>query len=164
MNLPYQNHLPRRAFSLVEVAMSLGIFSFAMMGLLGLIPAAVIAHRDAKLDTVLAQIKQRLAAEVLLTDGNALAALNNFDRAFDAEGIEIMPGSPNADARTVYRGKIMIETFTPPGAAGQSQSLQRILLYAVQDPTSGKTILNAAQPSGSLLIPKAESAGNSASL
>jgi uncharacterized protein (TIGR02598 family) len=142
--------------------MALGIFAFAMMGLIGLIPVALTTHRDAKLDTVLAQIKQRLAAEVLLTDGAELADLasNGTDRAFDAEGVEIEEGSANADSRTVYRGRIALDTFTPPGSP-QSQSLQRVLLYAVQDPTPGKTILNAASPSGSVLVPKAESAAGS---
>lgn len=135
--------------------MSLGIFSFAMMGLLGLIPAAVTTHRDAKMDTVLAQIKQRLVAEVMLTDGDQLAALNNFERAFDAEGREL---ANTRDMGAVYRGKIQIAQYTAPGAPGQSESLLCIKLFAVHDPSASKINDPAAPPSGAVLIPKAASA------
>lgn len=162
MTTPRHLKIQRKAFSLVEVTMALGIFSFALMGLLGLIPAAVTTHREAKLDTVLTQIKQRLAAEVLLTDGAELQALNNFTRAFDVEGREIEIGDSDAAARTVYRGKIVLQNFQTPGGHS-SDSLQRVVLYAVHDPTSGGELLDKARPSGSMLVPKAETAPSNAS-
>lgn len=157
MTTPRHLKIQRKAFSLVEVTMALGIFSFALMGLLGLIPAAVTTHREAKLDTVLTQIKQRLAAEVLLTDGEKLSELTTFSRAFDVEGREVENNSP----LVVYRGKISIQSFTPPGSSGVSTSLQRVVLYAAHDPTSDGRLINQAPPSGSILVPKAESAGSS---
>ena len=52
--------------------MALGIFAFAVIGLMGMLPIALQTHRDAKNETVLSQIKQRLAAEVLLNAGAQL--------------------------------------------------------------------------------------------
>ncbi len=157
MNHPRQTRLGITAFSLVEVAMALGIFAFAIMGLIGLLPVALNTHKEAKLSTVLSQIKQRLAAEVMLTDGAKLSALNNASRNFDAEGREL--GASETD-KAVYRARIEIQNFLPPGALAVSSSLQRVVLFAVQDPTPGGTILASAKASGSLLVAKAESATN----
>jgi uncharacterized protein (TIGR02598 family) len=151
--------LPARidGFSLVEVSLALAIFAFAIIGLLGLLPNVVTTHKAAKEDTVLSQIKQRLWAEVLFTDGTKLTELDNFERGFDSEGRELL--NPT-DPMVVYRGKIKIEEFTPPGANSPSNSLQRIQLFAVHDPTRDGAILRAAKPSASVLVAKAESASN----
>ncbi len=154
MKFPHFRCSPARAaFSLVEVAIALGIFSFSILGLLGLLPIAVSIHGDAKSSTVLSQIKQRLAADVLLTDGANLSGLVGVARNFDAEGREV--GVDEAD-KAVYRARIEIENFQPPGAPGTSSSLQRVVLFAVQDPTPAGTLISAAKPSGSLLVSKAE--------
>jgi len=147
-------------FSLVEVAMALGIFAFAIIGLVGLIPVALTTHKEAKVSTVLSQIQQRLAAEVLLTDGASLAQLQTSPRLFDAEGGELDPSKASEASKAVYRARIEIQNFLPPGALTTSSSLQRVVLFAVQDPTAGGTILAAAKASGSLLVAKAESATN----
>lgn len=139
--------------------MALGLFAFGIVGIIGLLPVALTTHREAKLDTVLAQIQQRLAAEVLLTDGRELAALHGFVKRFDAEGREIPAGAPDGEQRTVYRAKIVFAQFTPPGSSAASPSLQRALLYAVQDPGGDK--LSYAAPSGAVLVAKAESAPSS---
>lgn len=146
-----------RGFSLVEVAMALGIFAFAMMGLIGLLPTAVNTHRDAKEDTILAQIKQRLAAEVVFTEGARLAELHNFSRSFDAEGRELLPSE---ESRAVYRGRITLESFRAPGATSDSQTLQRAVIRAVYDPTPNSAIINDSNTpaSASILVTRAESA------
>lgn len=164
VNLPIRPPSNRRstpeAFSLVEVAMSLGIFAFAMMGLVGLLPVAMNTHKEAKTSTVLSQIQQRLAAEVLLTDGAKLAQLQTdwqtSPRLFDAEGGELQA---NEGTQAVYRAKIEIQNFQPPGASAASSSLQRVVFFAVQDP--GGNLLASAKASGSLLVAKAESAQES---
>lgn len=138
-----------RAFSLVEVAMALGVFAFAILGLVGLIPVAVNTHREAKQDTVLSQITQRLSAEVLLTDVQLLSDLDGFERAFDAEGREVASSDPLA----VYRAKILLVGYQAPGASSPSDSLQRAVFYAVHDP--GNTKIGSSPASGSLIISRA---------
>ena len=141
-------------FSLVEVTIALGIFAFAVLGLMGMLPIALQTHRDAKLDTVLAQIKQRLAAEVLLTDGANLANLSENVKIFDVEGRELASNAPDIDI--VYRAKIALQPFQVPGSTLASSSLQRIVFYALQDPV-GNLILNAP-PNGAILVSRAENA------
>ena len=134
--------------------MALGIFAFAVLGLMGMIPIALQTHKDAKLDTVLSQIKQRLAAEALLTDGAQLANLSTIEKKFDAEGRELALNAPDIDI--VYRAKIALQPFQIPGTTSNSSSLQRIVFYALQDP-AGNLISNAP-PNGSILVSRAENA------
>lgn len=145
----------RAGFSLVEVAMSLGIFAFGTLGLIGLLPVALTNHQEAKLDTVLAQITQRLAAEVVLTDAERLLQLDGFVRAFDAEGRELPSSS---DSAAVYRARIALETFETPGLLTGSQSLRRAVIYAMHDPVGNKIGAANAVATGSVLVARAESA------
>ena len=141
-------------FSLVEVTIALGIFAFAVLGLMGMLPIALQTHRDAKLDTVLSQIKQRLAAEVLLTDGANLANLSENVKIFDVEGRELASNAPDIDI--VYRAKIALQPFQVPGSTLASSSLQRIVFYALQDPAGN--LIADAPPNGSILVSRAENA------
>jgi uncharacterized protein (TIGR02598 family) len=136
---------------LVEVTIALGVFAFAVLGLMGMLPIALQTHRDAKLDTVLSQIKQRLAAEVLLTDGANLANLSEDVKIFDVEGREL-----TADIDVVYRARIALEDFQIPGTSLTSTSLQRIVFYALQDPVGN--LISNAPPNGSILVSRAENA------
>lgn len=141
-------------FSLVEVTIALGVFAFAVLGLMGMLPIALQTHRDAKNDTVLSQIKQRLAAEVLLTDGANLANLSEDVKIFDVEGREFTDSAPDIDV--VYRAKITLEDFQIPGTTLTSSSLQRVVFYALQDPAGN--LISTAPPNGAILVSRAENA------
>jgi uncharacterized protein (TIGR02598 family) len=67
----------RRAagFSLVEVALSLGIIAVAFVPLLGLLPLGLDVSRRAIDTTIGAQIAQQLRTEAQQTDFSALPAL-----------------------------------------------------------------------------------------
>lgn len=137
------------AFSLVEVAMALGIFAFAVMGLIGLIPVALTTHKEAKVSTVLSQIQQRLAAELMLTDGSKIANLSGVQRNFDVEGREITSGA------IAYSSKIILTSATLPGGTA-SASLQRAILIAVPNPAG--TNISSTTATAALLVAKAEDA------
>lgn len=53
-----------RAFSLVEVVISIGIFAFVIVGIVGLFPAALRIRAESALDTRAAMIAQQLMAAV----------------------------------------------------------------------------------------------------
>lgn len=135
--------------------MSLGLFAFGTLGLIGLLPVALNNHQEAKVDTVLAQITQRLSAEVMLTDAERLAALNGFVRAFDWEGREL--DNPN-DASAVYRARIEIRDFAAPGSSGASPSLRRAVIFAMRDPAGDKITSSGALAAGSVLVARADAA------
>jgi uncharacterized protein (TIGR02598 family) len=103
-------HLPfparARGFSLVEVVMALGIMSFALMGIVGLLPAGLSQFRQAVDVTVKAQISQELTAMVQRTD---YAKLSDFgDQGsprisyYDSEGALL---TANAEGTYAYMAK-----------------------------------------------------------
>jgi uncharacterized protein (TIGR02598 family) len=82
-----------RGFSLVEVVMALGIMSFALMGIVGLLPAGLSQFRQAVDVTMKAQISQELTASVQRTE---FIDLNGFGTAsspkvsyYDSEGAQL---------------------------------------------------------------------------
>jgi len=55
----------RGAFSLIEVTMALGLVSFSMLSILGLLPVGLKTFRDSKVETAMGGIQRQLRAEVL---------------------------------------------------------------------------------------------------
>lgn len=102
-----RRHVCARAFSLVEIVLSLGIVSFAMVSILGIIPVGLSAYRDAMDLSVEAGIAQRLVAEVQRTDFENLGS-TNF--TFDDQGIEV-----SAD-KAIFTARV--ETPQPVSAGG----------------------------------------------
>jgi uncharacterized protein (TIGR02598 family) len=143
-----QSPTSHSGFSLVEVAMALGIFSFAIVGLVGLIPVSVATHKEAKVSTVLSQIQQRLTAELILTDGAKLSNLDGVQRNFDVEGREITSGP------IAYSAKVVLTDVTLPGGA-TSTSIRRAVLIAVPNP-SGAASLPADKATSGILVSKAD--------
>lgn len=63
-----------RAFSLVETVIAMGVVSFAMLGILGLIPVGLSNFRDAINFTAESQIIQGLSNDILLSNYDELVA------------------------------------------------------------------------------------------
>lgn len=92
------------AFTLVEIALALGVISFALIGLIALLPAGLNNFRSSMNASVGAQIYQRIVTDAeqsdfdaLLTaappsDGSGFAVLPL--RYFDDEGNEVVPANP----------------------------------------------------------------------
>ena len=132
-------------FSLVEVAMSVGIMGFAFVAILGLVPVALTSFRDTKTAGISSQISQQIIAEAQVapfsaltqTTGNSTvvsitsqgvtyAALclpapaqtpASYVRYFDDQGSEVLSTDPTA----IYQvnSRVLVgPPFVQPGAAG----------------------------------------------
>jgi uncharacterized protein (TIGR02598 family) len=98
--------IPRRhGFTLVEVTISLGIVAFAMVSLVGMIPAGLSNFRGAMSQTVEAQIVQALSEDIALTDFSNLPDLTSRTFTYDSRGVV----TPLADAATFYTATIVLE-------------------------------------------------------
>jgi uncharacterized protein (TIGR02598 family) len=64
------------AFTLIEAVLAIGVVSFAMMGILGLVPVGLATFRNAMNLTVESAIVQELSGELQRTDFTNLAATN----------------------------------------------------------------------------------------
>jgi len=77
----------RRGFSLVELVMALGLVSFVLVGLLGLMPIGLNTMRDARGDSLRAEIIKSVANTAQQTDFSLLGTLNGAKYQFDANGL-----------------------------------------------------------------------------
>jgi len=105
------------AFSLVEVTMALGIVSFGLLSVMGLMPVGLSTLRNAMDQTVEGQIVQKVSGRFLLTPFSKLqtdyAAGTNF--YFDQEGEEV------AQSNATYEVKAKKPTGAVyPGASEES--------------------------------------------
>lgn len=96
----------RMAFTLVEVAVAIGIISFAFVPIIGLLPLGLNISRQAIDTGVTAQIAQQLTTEAQQTDFSKLAALvstppySTAPSYFDYQGRNLghANGAPPSDA------------------------------------------------------------------
>lgn len=88
-----------RAFSLIEVVISIGIVSFAMVALVGMLPVGLNTFRRAINTTVESQIVQGITSDLQLTDYTKLpaTAVVNY---YDEQGM-LLSGSGTAVLYTI---------------------------------------------------------------
>lgn len=86
-------------FSLVEVVLALGVCSFAMIAIVGMIPVGLSTFRDALDTTAQSQIVQRVAGDVLLTDFNSIQDATYY---YDDQGTRLENAGAPALAYTVH--------------------------------------------------------------
>jgi uncharacterized protein (TIGR02598 family) len=121
-----------RAFSLVETALALGIVSFALVGLVALLPMGLTSFRSAIDTSVATQIFQRVTVDAEQTDFDTLLEQAQQKTAefyvlptryFDESGNEIVVPAgqtPSAEQalRIIYHARLR---GTVPGAADVAQ-------------------------------------------
>lgn len=100
----------RRAFSLVEVVIALGLISFVLVGLLGLMSAGLGGIRNASDESSSVMIAKKLVAEIGQNSLDDILASTFSDRWFDAEGQEV----PATDPFVVYRATASAELNPGP--------------------------------------------------
>ena len=100
MRPPHQpNHLPisgQRAFSLIEVTLALGVVSFALVSLMGLLPIGLISVREAMSQTACTHIVQRMSADMEMMTPGDLNDYVNKPKYFDYNGGYLENGSQSS--------------------------------------------------------------------
>jgi uncharacterized protein (TIGR02598 family) len=119
------------AFTLSEVALSIGILAFALTPILGLLPTGLRLFRDATQTAVQAQIVQRITAEAAQTEFSKLTSsgVREFaPRYFDDQGTEV-----ETAGSALYHVKLVATTPAAlPG--GSSSDLARLTIDIVSNP------------------------------
>ena len=100
----------RQAFSLVEVVIAMGIFSFAIIATFSLIGQSFKSYSSAINDTVSRQIINQLAANAQQAPLSYIATLPSYSTNFDNEGNPVSSG----DAMSVYTANVTITPATTP--------------------------------------------------
>jgi uncharacterized protein (TIGR02598 family) len=79
---------PVRAFTLVEVVLALGVVSFAMISMMGLLTVGLKTFHEAINATTESEITQRLANELALSKYSSLSTSSLSNYYFTQEGIQ----------------------------------------------------------------------------
>lgn len=124
MKPPQINRRPPLGFSLIEVALALGIMAFAGLSIYGLFPVGLNAIQTARIDMVATRIAERTQADLQQVELGANAVQVEY---FDSEGAQTTQADAIYDA---YRSEI--DHRLPGDASGGG--LQRVRLQVVCNP------------------------------
>jgi uncharacterized protein (TIGR02598 family) len=117
-------------FSLVEVTVAIGVFGFAFVAILGLVPMGLNNFRQAMAASAGAQICQRVINDVQQTDFDTLTSNSLDDRYFDEEGNEVAKTS-----KYIYQVKTVVSATTAvPNAEAPFGSLATVLVQIANNP------------------------------
>jgi len=118
MKTPYSQVAPVSGFSLVEITVAIGIFAFVVVGILGLLPAALKIRNDSAQDTRAAMIADELFGGIAAGGGLTNVLLR------DGPGEKLANESP-VDLKTSpvvigYTGRTTVPYYMwyPPRASG----------------------------------------------
>jgi len=101
INAKNRGSVSARGFSLVEITIALGLFTFAAVTILALLPTGLNAMRLAMNQTVEAQIVRTIAGQSVVTNFDALTDRSPF--YFDDEGLSTSPNQNRVYTVTVTR-------------------------------------------------------------
>lgn len=109
-------------FSLIEVIISLGIVSFALIGLIGLMPLGLSTLRQSITVNTETEISQTLAGEAQMLDFSKVTDPNSayntdFPRYYNdvAERTATPPTSTTISADSIYKVALVTTTCSLPG-------------------------------------------------
>ena len=115
---------PRQSqgFSLVEVALALGIVAFAFVSLFGLLPVGLTTFRNAIDTTNESRIVQSFVSKVIATDFENLQQKVDYASTqeisyFDEEGLPLdtsLKPVPSKSVNRIYAAKLFVEPPTVP--------------------------------------------------
>ena len=117
--------LRRSAFSLVEVAIAIGLIAFAGVTVLGFLPTALNVARSTSMDSVSSTIAANVKADLQQVElkGSGIGV-----RHYSMDGMEVEPSSPSAVIQA-YRSE---KTQELPGLS--ATVLKRVSIQVVHNP------------------------------
>jgi uncharacterized protein (TIGR02598 family) len=131
-------------FSLVEVVIAIGILSFAMVPLLGMLPTGLNTFRNSIDRSVSTQIAQQILNEARQTDFTNLSSLQG-NRYFTEEGDPTTETSPNR----IYlaRTDIITQVAVPgDGTPFSNASLAKVRVQVANSPVGKSEVATIAGP------------------
>jgi len=120
----------RRAFSLVEVALSLGIISFSLLGILALLPVGIGTHNTSVRQTAAANLLTSIIADLRAAPASGVSprySLNVREEQLtplylDENGAPVEPGDASARFRLELR-------LSQPSAGSRNATLGALSIH-----------------------------------
>lgn len=120
---PRKKPYPKKGFSLVEVTIAMGLVSFAVLSVVGLLPVGLGALKDSRAQMLEAQILNGVAAQGAVGNYDNLA----FTNWYDAEGQVL---TRQADA--LYKVTVSDATVQPTFPGSSNAFTMRSSLKAIR--------------------------------
>jgi len=120
-------------FSLIEVVTALGIVSFAVISILGLIPTGLNTLKDSNAETVRAQIVRSIAGSALTANFSTL----NATASFDSDGQPILSSDETTYPRYTVNATTNAPSFPGSTSGNFTGSLTSLKVQIVLKPASG---------------------------
>ena len=119
-------------FSLVEVSVALGLVSFAVVAILGLIPSGLNTLKDSTAETVRSQIVRSIAASALTANFSSL----NTNVCFDNDGQPLLATDTVTYPRYTVNATTSAPSFPGSGSGNFTGSLTALKIEIVLKPAS----------------------------
>jgi type IV pilus assembly protein PilV len=128
-----------RGLSLIEVLVAMTIFSFGILGLLGMHARALTNFSDAKYRTDAALLADSLVNDIWVNRAN----IANYAYSGSGGSTQLQPWLsevksvlPNSNATVAVSGTNVVVTLTwqPPNAAAAGQTHQHVEISTIQNP------------------------------
>lgn len=146
-----------RGFSLIEVTIALGVVSFALIALFGLLPTGLTTFRSSIDRTVASQIAQNIISQARQTDFSSLGGLATpagSPKRFTEDGDETTDAS-----KTIYIAKVEVTTSVSLPPATANSSMAKIRVRVANSPSGSEAVITSNSTSSvvqdfSAFIPK----------
>jgi len=123
------------AFTLIEVTIAIGIASFAILSMLGVMVVGLKTLRGAIDTTVQAQITQELVATLKQADFSTITNASSWNRIYDDRGVVA-----TTDATKLYSTAVQISNVTLAGGTVNPNLVKVIVgITSVADPANPYT-------------------------
>jgi uncharacterized protein (TIGR02598 family) len=121
------------AFSLIEVAMALGIVAFAFTALLGMLPVGLGLSRSATDTSVATRIMQKVSGDLQQADFDSIATAGGNILYFDEQGTAL-PSMAGA----IYWAQVNVfPNAALPGSGGSgTEDLTRVVIQVAHNPAA----------------------------
>jgi uncharacterized protein (TIGR02598 family) len=108
----------RKGFSLIEVTLAIGVISFALLALLGVMPVGMATLRDAMDRTTESQIIRQIGATALLTSyTNLPTQFSGTTFYYDQEGTLLGQSPAGRPEGTRYSAQATLQSPNFPGSS-----------------------------------------------
>lgn len=146
-------------FSLIEVTIALGVVSFALIALFGLLPTGLTTFRSSIDRSVASQIAQNIISQARQTEFSSLSTLATpagSPKKFTEDGDETTDAT-----KTIYVAKVEVETQVtlPAATVVPNTSMAKIRVRVVNSPSGSEAAFTSNSTSSavqdfSAFIPK----------
>lgn len=130
-----------RGFSLIETVLAIGVVSFAMLGILGMIPLGLNNFRTAMTYTAESEIVQNLSNQVYREDYATLDS-STVSKYYDLQGNYLEDGG--TDKSWVFKADVAVSNFTQdkiPGGGDPNSVMAKAVTISVLNRTTNSTSL-----------------------